>query len=298
MTEQPDAAVAAAPKRSFFVRRVDATNHFEIFFVSAVATIILVRAILAATGWPQLGGGKIHFAHLLWGGLGMLIALILFMSMEGRLWKVLATFAAGIGFGLFIDELGKFITSDNNYFFKPTIAIIYVVFVVLLLVARAISHAVAVSPQSALDNAFDLAKEAVIRDMDQAERTDALAMLARCDQTDPIVGQLRSMVEGMTDVPACAPPALLRLKARLGRWIARISANRWFRIVVVGWYVALAVVALAYPFVAASSVARWTSLRRVRWRPPWQPGCSSPSGSCAGDTRGSPPTAGSSAPCS
>ena len=298
MTEQPDAAVAAAPKRSFFVRRVDATNHFEIFFVSAVATIILVRAILAATGWPQLGGGKIHFAHLLWGGLGMLIAIILFLAMEGRLWDALGALAAGIGFGLFIDELGKFITSDNNYFFKPTIAIIYVVFVVLLLVARAISHAVAVSPQSALDNAFDLAKEAVIRDMDQAERTDALAMLARCDQTDPIVGQLRSMVEGMTDVPACAPPALLRLKARLGRWIARISANRWFRIVVVGWYVALAVVALAYPFVAASSVARWTSLRRVRWRPPWQPGCSSPSGSCAGDTRGSPPTAGSSAPCS
>ena len=244
-----------APKRSLFVRSMYVGRDLELFLVTAVATILIVRAVLAATGWPQLGGGTIHFARLLWGGLGMLIALILFMSMEGRLWKVLATFAAGIGFGLFIDELGKFITSNNDYFFKPTVAIIYVVFVVLLLVARAISHNVAVSQESALVNAFDLAKEAVIRDMDQAERTDALAMLARCDQTDPIVGQLRSMVEGMTDVPASAPPALLRLKARLGRWIARISANRWFRIVVVGWYVALAVVALAYPFVAASSVA-------------------------------------------
>src|SRR5665648_904595 len=53
MTERSDAPVAAAPKRSFFVRRVDATNQFEIFFVSAIATILLVRGILAATGWPQ-----------------------------------------------------------------------------------------------------------------------------------------------------------------------------------------------------------------------------------------------------
>ena len=179
-----------APKRSLFVRSIYVGRDLELFLVTAVATILIVRAALAATGWPQLGGGKIHFAHLLWGGLGMLIALILFMSMLGRLWKTLATLAAGIGFGLFIDELGKFITSDNDYFFQPTIAIIYVVFVVLLLVARTISRDVAVSPQSALVNVFDLAKEAVIRDMNETERADALTMLGRCDPADPIVGQL------------------------------------------------------------------------------------------------------------
>jgi len=95
---------------SLLVRRVSAMHDFEIFFVSAVATILLVRAILAATGWPQLGGGKIHFAHPMWGGVGMLIAFILFMAMQGRLWEQLATLSAGIGFGLFLDELGKFIT--------------------------------------------------------------------------------------------------------------------------------------------------------------------------------------------
>jgi hypothetical protein len=252
VTERQDPA-AQVPKRSFFVRSIYVGRDLELFLVTAIATILIVRATLAATGWPQLGGGKIHFAHLLWGGLGMLIALILFMSMEGRLWKTLATLAAGVGFGLFIDELGKFITSDNDYFFQPTIAIIYVVFVVLLLVARTISRDVAVSPQSALVNAFDLAKEAVIRDMDEAERAEALSMLARCDQSDPVVRQLSAMVRGMAEVPTAAPGRFLRLKAKLHGFVGGVSDNRWFRVLVVGWYVALALVAFAYPFVAGTS---------------------------------------------
>ena len=243
----------APPKRSFFVRSMYVGRDLQLFLVTAVATILIVRAVLAATGWPQLGGGKIHFAHLLWGGLGMLIALILFMSMEGRLWKVLATFAAGVGFGLFIDELGKFITSDNDYFFQPTIAIIYVIFVVLLLVARAISRDAAVSQQSALVNAFELAKEAVIRDMDETERADALAMLARCDPADPVARQLTGLVRGMAEAPRAGSRPYLRLTTAVSRLLAKLSGTRWFRVPVVGWYVALALVALAYPFVAGTS---------------------------------------------
>jgi hypothetical protein len=63
-----------APKRSFFVRSMYVGRDLELFLVTAVATIIIVRSALAATGWPQLGGGKIHFAHLLWGVLGNKVA--------------------------------------------------------------------------------------------------------------------------------------------------------------------------------------------------------------------------------
>jgi hypothetical protein len=246
-TPAPQAGPPPDPKKRYlFVRSMYAWRDLERFLVIAAATILIVRSILSAMGWPQLGGGPIHFAHLLWGGLGMVIALVLLMSMEARIWRVLAVLAAGIGFGLFIDELGKFITSDNNYFFRPAIAIIYLVFVVLVLVARVISRGVARSPQAALVNAFDLSKEAVINDLNQMQRADALKMLDRADQSDPIVLQLRAMVEGMKDLPAGAPWWLLRLRAGAERLYGRVVAGRWFRVVFVGWFALLTLVSVGY----------------------------------------------------
>jgi hypothetical protein len=244
MPEQPDAAVAARTGRSFFVRRDDAMALLEVFLVTAVGTILLVRAILAATGWPQLGGGKIHFAHLLWGGLGMLIAIILFLALQGRLWRTLGALSAGIGFGLFIDELGKFITSDNDYFFQPVIAIIYVIFVALFLLFRWLGSIKHLSPQTALVNAFDYAKEAVLRDMDESEQVKALSLLGHADQTDPVVASLSDMLRALDGLAKPRTSAFARVKARLERTYARLVSRRWFRRLVVGWFVFLSLVSL------------------------------------------------------
>jgi hypothetical protein len=238
------AAAAGPAKGLFFVRRVTAMRDFELFFVSSVSTILLVRAILAATGWPQLGGGKIHFAHLLWGGVGMLLAFILFMAMQGRLWDFLATLSAGIGFGLFLDELGKFITSDNDYFFQPAVAIMYVLFVVLFFVFRWLGRMDKMSPETALVNSFDFAKEAVMRSMDKGERDEALYVLGRADQSDPMVQALTAVLRGVQP-PAAGANAAQRAWSRAHAWYQRLIARRWFRRFVIGWFVATSVLSMA-----------------------------------------------------
>ena len=44
-----------------------ALARFELFLFAGIATVLITRAYLAATGYPQIGGGALHIAHVLWG---------------------------------------------------------------------------------------------------------------------------------------------------------------------------------------------------------------------------------------
>ena len=258
---EPAAAGAPAesdPKGFYFVRRVTAMHDFELFFVSSVATILLVRGILAATGWPQLGGGKIHFAHLLWGGIGMLLAFILFMAMQGRLWDFLATLSAGIGFGLFLDELGKFITSDNDYFFQPAVAIMYVLFVVLFFLFRWLGRVDKMGPETALVNSFDFAKEAVMRSMNEGERDEALYVLGRADQSDSMVQALTAVLGGVHPPSTSDNNPAVRVWQRFQAWYRRFITKRWFRRFVIGWFIVTSVASLLAIFALDATPAQVT----------------------------------------
>lgn len=51
----------------FGARDLDATRRLDLFVVSGVATVLIVRAYPAALGYPQVGGGGLHIAHAIWG---------------------------------------------------------------------------------------------------------------------------------------------------------------------------------------------------------------------------------------
>jgi hypothetical protein len=117
-------------------RDVRALVRFDLFLFTAVATVLVIRSALAITGYPQVGSGGLHIAHVLWGGLFMAIAIVLVEILPGSKIRARAAFLGGIGFGLFIDEVGKFVTKDVNYFFKPAIAIIYATFIAFYVIVR------------------------------------------------------------------------------------------------------------------------------------------------------------------
>src|ERR1700738_4831073 len=133
----------------------------DTFLVTAVLTILTIRVYLKAANYPQIGGGGLHVAHVLWGGLGMVIAIVLLLGFLGSATQRLAALVGGIGFGAFVDELGKFVTADNNYFFKPTAALIYALFIALFLVARQLRTFNRLTPEESLVNAIEYSKDLV-----------------------------------------------------------------------------------------------------------------------------------------
>lgn len=107
--------------------------------VAFVATVVGTRWYLDATGYPQIGGGDIHVAHVLWGGLLLVAGSMLVLIVDGGRALAGAAILAGVGTGLFIDELGKFITASNDYFYPLAAPLIYgliLTLVVVLLVLR------------------------------------------------------------------------------------------------------------------------------------------------------------------
>ena len=196
--------------------------------VCAVATVLVIRLQLWITNYPQLGGGRLHIAHLLWGGLLMLIAIGLLLSYMGPKVRRTAAVFGGIGFGFFVDELGKFITSDNNYFFKPAAGVIYVVFIALFFFTRWLRRRGELTPQEALVNAADLVSEAALHDLDARERERALELLDRCDATDPLVKPLRTLMIEIQSLPVREP-------GRLTRWARAIRA-RYYDLIDKPWF--------------------------------------------------------------
>jgi hypothetical protein len=204
----------------------DAGERLELMLVAAIATVLAIRAFLAATGYPQVGGNGLHIAHLLWGGLGLAIALIISMSVLGHRSKTLAALIGGIGFGFFIDEVGKFVTSTNDYFYKPAIALIYIAFVAIALVLRFVRSR-RVTPNAALANALDMIADAHATGLDESEQARILELLDASGEQTPIVAAMRAAVATTPATPS-APNPYQRLKSALARRYERIAVSRAF----------------------------------------------------------------------
>jgi hypothetical protein len=219
-------------------RNVDFGELQETFLVAAVATILVIRTQLWLTNYPQLGGHGLHIAHLLYGGMFMVVAIGILLTFVGRSPRRPAAIVGGVGFGFFIDELGKFITADNNYFFQPAAALIYLIFVGLFMLSRAMQRRGGLSPSERLSNAIELAAEAAWGELDVVQKRRALALLDGADPTDPVVGPVRRLLVALEAMPAAEPPRLSRWAQAVRLGYLRLIERRAFR-PVVSWLFAI-----------------------------------------------------------
>jgi hypothetical protein len=217
------AEAPAAPRHAHPTRTIQAPALMERFLISAVVAVLLIRAYLTATGFPQIGGHGLHIAHMLFGGIGMLVALLTSLVFLGPRPRIFASIVGGAGFGAFIDELGKFITSDNDYFYQPTVALIYVVFVLLYIATERLSSETHPTLDERLAQATDVVTGAVIDGFPRRERETALRLLSESDPANPLVPALRQALVRIAVAPDPDPNLPTRISQRVTRgytWLA------------------------------------------------------------------------------
>ncbi len=248
-----------------FVRNERAGSLFETFLVAAVASVLVIRFYLAFayrylvpfvpfTG--QVVIGPFHLAHMVWGGLLMLAGFIILFAFLGRSSDNTGAVVGGIGFGAFIDSVGKVITLDNDYFYQPVFAIIYIIFVALFLTLRFLQRPRPLTTRAALVNALEYAQQAVLGDLDSEERLRTMSLLDRQDPQHPFVAPLRRIVEQAHGRPSRRHRFLTQGRQAVRDWYRRLVRKPWFTHVLVGLFVLYAVNSL-YQTLAD---VRWSAL--------------------------------------
>jgi hypothetical protein len=210
-------------------RDPQASLRIMAMLVSAVATVLVVRGFLAAAGYPQIGGGGLHVAHVLWGGVLMVMGLVLLLSFAGPVIRPVAAVVSGVGIGLFIDEIGKFVTSDNNYFYRPAAALMYVFVAGLVLVAHLVHGRRAHHPAEHLAAAVDQAVAGVVGGFTPRRRIQVYAQLRRSSGA-PGIEQVRALVRSVPTDPVELFGSLRLVNRRLVDRRRRAQRlRRWLR---------------------------------------------------------------------
>ncbi|WP_240644034.1 hypothetical protein [Antribacter gilvus] len=241
-------------------RDTSAVRHLVTFLVASVVTVLATRAYLAATGYPQIGGGDLHVAHVLWGGLLMALAMMVLLSYVGPAPRSLGAVVGGVGFGLFIDEVGKFVTADNDYFYAPTAAIIYFVTVLLVLVVEAMHGRREHHPGEYLAVAADRLTAGLAGGFTPSAREEARVLAAK-GAGEPGAELVADLVEAVPDDDADVPDVVRSGADRVVGWLDALVGRTW------GAWLAIALILL----VSASEVVVGVEVLfgRVPGMPEW-----------------------------
>jgi hypothetical protein len=233
------------------VRREGGERYLLFTLLSFAASVALTRLFLELTGYPQIGGGELHIAHVLWGGLLLFGAALLPLIFANRWIYVVGSLLAGAGVGLFIDEVGKFITSSNDYFHPIAAPIVYVFFLLTVMIYLQVRRPAARETRDELYLALDGLQEVLDRDLEPSER-QVLKNRLRKIADDDRHPDLARLAEGLLEYLACdevrlAPEShsfLDRLLGSLRQMEKRWITERRLKAVLAGGLAALGILAL------------------------------------------------------
>ena len=233
------------------VRREGGERYMLFTLLSFAASVALTRLFLEITGYPQIGGGELHIAHVLWGGLLLFGAALLPLIFANRWVYVVGSLLAGTGVGLFIDEIGKFITQTNDYFHPAAAPIVYAFFLLTVLIYLQVRRPAAREVRDELYLALDGLQEVLDRDLEPSERLALKSRLRKIADSDQYP-DLARLAESLLEYLACeeiriAPETTSTLEQwadKLGQLETRWITRRRLKAVLTGGLAALGILAL------------------------------------------------------
>jgi hypothetical protein len=211
------------------VRRGGVQRYLMLTLLSFAASVAGTRLLLELTGYPQLGSSELHIAHVLWGGLLLFVAALLPLIYANRWVYDVGALLAGLGVGLFIDEVGKFITQTNDYFYPAAAPIIYAFFLLTVLLYFRVRRPLSQDSRAELYRAFESLGEVLDHDLEQAEHEQLRARLARVAQDQQLPGFAKlagQLVEFLDSDDVRLAPSRMNRVERGVRWVFAQEA-RW-----------------------------------------------------------------------
>jgi len=199
MPRSPKTVIPKNPLRiRTVVQRRHAVANLLVMLLSFAFSVTATRVFLNLTGFPQLGGNGLHIAHVLWGGLFLFVASLLPLIWVNQWVLALSAVLSGLGVGLFIDEVGKFITSSNDYFFPTAAPIIYAFFLLSVLVFTQVRTRRDSGARPQMYRILEDFAEVLDRDLSQQELDDLQGQINRIllEREDP---QLLSLAQSLKE---------------------------------------------------------------------------------------------------
>lgn len=232
------------------VRRFNAPRYLLYLLVSFGLSVLVTRLFLELTGYPKIGGDSaIHVAHVLWGGLLLFLGALVVLLFANQWTLTVSSILWGAGVGLFIDEVGKFITANNDYFVPIAAPIIYGFFLVTAWIYVQARRPPARTPRAEMYGILDMIKEVLDHDLDPEERVTLEKALrhVRQETTEPNLSRLAAELLdfiGATELSLAEdqPTPLEEGLTTTRRWLARWVGQRQLRWGLVLGYLYLATV--------------------------------------------------------
>ena len=234
------------PSRGWFRGRSYSLGaQLDTFLVCAAAGVIVNRALLIVLGYPQIGSRKpdgIHISHSIYGGFAMMVAATVAIAFLAPATHWFVAIVGGLGFGWYVDELGKYV-SNAGYLFKPALSLIYIVFVLMFLVFNAMAARM-FTPDDAVVNALESLKSAALGNLDDRQRRDAIHRLERLGSDSSFVERVRELLADAPASPQRPPNLARRIRVSLRERYTSWSHRRSFTLTITVFFVFLAVSSL------------------------------------------------------